>query len=159
MKWGCENFHFIVWKRRNTQPKFLSQFSDSKEEKNSPLAHCYSSSFKLFHLVQTYVYSFERLRRRKKNSFETLHFRFNFPHPTQTKVKSPPREGHTVKFPNPRPQIVVKWPRGEVKFRFDRRISLISVCRWWKLRFRGVRNYPQIPQNQFWRPKRHNLLW
>ena len=95
-----------------TKKKNNIDTTENEFKKNSPLAHCYSSSFKLFHLVQTYVYSFERLRRRKKNSFETLHFRFNFPHPTQTKVKSSPREGLTVKFPTPRPQIVVKCPGG-----------------------------------------------
>ena len=36
----------------------------------------------------------------KKKSFETLHFRFNFPHPAMRKVK----------FPTPRAQKVVKCP-------------------------------------------------
>ena len=56
-----------------------------------PITHkCHISSFNLFHLVQTRVYSCKRLQLRKKIILETWHFRLNFPHHTQAKVKSPP---------------------------------------------------------------------
>ena len=56
-----------------------------------PIAHkCYISSFKLFRLVQTPVFiAVSDFSARTKKSFETLHFCFNFPHPTQAKVKIP----------------------------------------------------------------------
>ena len=94
--------------------------------KTSHLAYCYISSFKLFHLFQTRVHSYQRLWCSKKKSFETLHFQFNFPHPALAKVNSPPREGLTCQFPHSpgteNSQMPEVLPGGVLKFRFDRRI-------------------------------------
>ena len=55
-----------------------------------PIAHkCYISSCNLFHLVQTRVYSCQRVQLRKKK-IRNLILQVQFPHHTQAKVKSPP---------------------------------------------------------------------
>ena len=100
VKWGSENipncFHSIIWQRRRiTQPQFLWQFSS--KEKN--LAHYSTFSFKLFHLVQTRVYSCSRLRRQKTE--KSFSVQFSTPHLHKGQLRHPGK-ALPLKFPGHR---------------------------------------------------------
>ena len=77
---------------------------------------CYISSFNLFHLVNF---------RARKKKIETWHFRFNFPHHTQAKVKSPSPglTNQILHSPGTENRQMPRFARARMlKFRFDRRI-------------------------------------
>ena len=107
----------------------LNSFASSvtKREKNRHYANCYISSFKLFHLGQTRVYSCWQLQWQEKSPLKPYTSGSIFTTPLKQRSNSPIPGGpypSKFKFLTPWAQKVVKclrfaWGRGLLKFQFD----------------------------------------